>query len=564
MRATLRVLAVFGAFAIACVALRHVDIATMGGGFKGDEATYVGLAASAGLDGDLTYGPRDYQRFREWYGGGPQGIFLRRGDDGQLYFGKAFLYGVLAAPFALAGGLGGLLVFNFACFALLLTAGYLWLRPGSRRAAALAFTLVFLAASIAPLYAFWLTSDALNFALVFMAFAVAVAPPGEPPRPVQLRALGYVLLAAAIFSKPLNLPLALPLALAARGGGLVPTARALAAVGAAVVVFFAINAGITGELNYQGGDRKTFYGTFPYDEGGATFDSAGTRLVTDSLAPVGAEGRAASLAANVGYFVLGRHFGLLPFGWPWLVVVGWWAIAERRKMLWQWAILAATATVALGTIVWMPYTWSGGGGPVGNRYFLSVAAALFFLAPRVQSFVPIAVAALGLLFVWPSLASPFTVVKQPWRATRAAIFDALPLELTNASDFPILLDRPRSRIPQGRAPTVFVALLDERSGMGQHGWIAVRPGATSNLLVRSPQPLEGVTVGVKSVSACEVGLVSGQASQRVSLAQGDRRDLELQPSQVFSRDSFVFVLNVDSSGCADPIEVAMQAHARRR
>ena len=117
--------------------------------------------------------------------------------DGQLYFGKAFLYGVLAAPFALAGGLGGLLVFNFACFALLLTAGYLWLRPGSRRAAALAFTLVFLAASIAPLYAFWLTSDALNFALVFMAFAVAVAPPGEPPRPLQWRALGFVLLAAA-------------------------------------------------------------------------------------------------------------------------------------------------------------------------------------------------------------------------------------------------------------------------------------------------------------------------------------------------------------------------------
>ena len=43
-----------------------------------------------------------------------------------------------------------------------------------------------------------------------------------------------------------------------------------------------------------------------------------------------------------------------------------------------------------------------------------------------------------------------------------AIFDALPLELTNASDFPILLDRPRRSIPQGRAPTVFVALLDER------------------------------------------------------------------------------------------------------
>ena len=422
--------------------LRHVDVATMGGGFKGDEATYVGLAASAGLDGDLTYGPRDYQRFREWYGGGPQGIFLRRGDDGQLYFGKAFLYGVLAAPFALAGGLGGLLVFNFACFALLLTAGYLWLRPGSRRAAALAFTLVFLAASIAPLYAFWLTSDALNFALVFMAFAVAVAPPGEPPRPLQWRALGFVLLAAAIFSKPLNLPLALPLAMAARGGGLVPTARALAAIGAAVIVFFAINAGITGELNYQGGDRKTFYGTFPYDEGGTTFDSAGISLATDSLAPVGAEGRGRIACRQTSgiscWAAILVCFRLAGPGSSWSV---WWAVGERRKMWWQWALLAATAAVALGTIVWMPYTWSGGGGPVGNRYFLSVAAALFFLAPRVQSFVPAAVAALGLLFVWPSLSSPFTVVKQPWRATRAAIFEALPLELTNASDFP---SHPRS------------------------------------------------------------------------------------------------------------------------
>ena len=564
MRATLRALAVFGALAFASVVAGYVNVAEMGGGIKGDEATYVGLAASAGFDGDLTYGPDDYQRFRRWYGGGPQGIFLKRGADGQLYFGKAYLYGVLAAPFALAGGLGGLLVFNLTCLSLLVGAGYLWLRPGSRDAAALAFTLAFLVASITPLYAFWLTSDALNFALVFLAFACAVAPPGEPVRPLGWRAIGFVLLAGSIFSKPLNLPLALPLAMAADGGGWRPTARALAAIGVAVAVLFVINAGITGELNYQGGERKTFYGTFPYDEGGKTFDTAGISLATDSLTPVGTEGRAASLAANIWYFVVGRHFGLLPFGWPWLVVAGWWAVGERRKMWWQWALLAATAAVALGTIVWMPYTWSGGGGPVGNRYFLSVAAALFFLAPRVRSFVPAAVAALGLLFVWPSLSSPFTVVKQPWRATRAAIFEVLPLELTGASDFPVILDRHRSRIPQGRAPTLFVALLDERSGMGQRGWIAVQAGATSSLLVRSPQPLEGVTIGVKSISACEVDLASSKANQRVSLGQGDRRDLEMQPSQVFSRDSFVFVVDVDSRGCADPIEVAMQAHARKR
>ena len=104
---------------------------------------------------------------------------------------------------------------------------------------------------------------------------------------------------------------------------------------------------MTGELNYQGGDRKTFYGTFPYDEGGATFDSAGVKLATNSLAPVGAEGRGRMAGGGVTRLVLGRRFGLLPFGWPWLVVVGWWAVAERRKMWWQWALVAATAAVAL-------------------------------------------------------------------------------------------------------------------------------------------------------------------------------------------------------------------------
>jgi hypothetical protein len=138
----------------------------------------------------------------------------------------------------------------------------------------------------------------------------------------------------------------------------------------------------------------------------------------------------------------------------------------------------------------------------------------------------------------------------------------LPFELTNASDFPIILDRQRSRVPQGRAPTVFVALLDERSGMGGHGWIAVGAGAASNLLVRSPVPLEGVTIGIKSVSPCDVGVTASRVAEQVALGVNDRRDLEIHPSQVFSRDSYVFILGVDASRCAEAIEVAMQAHAR--
>jgi hypothetical protein len=38
----------------------------------------------------------------------------------------------------------------------------------------------------------------------------------------------------------------------------------------------------------------------------------------------------------------------------------------------------------------------------------------------------------------------------------------------------------------------------------------------------------------------------------------------MRPSQVFSRDSFVFVLHVDARQCAAPIEVAMQGHGGTR
>ena len=47
-------------------------------------------------------------------------------------------------------------------------------------------------------------------------------------------------------------------------------------------------------------------------------------------------------------------------------------------------------TVAV-TLAILPYTWSGGGGPPGNRYFMAVYPVLFFLLPPIQSLaVPLA------------------------------------------------------------------------------------------------------------------------------------------------------------------------------
>lgn len=528
------------------------------GGLKGDEATYVGIAASLAYDGDLRFDQADYRRFREWYGSGPEGIFLKRDGRGDLRFGKAYVHGVLAAPLMRAFGLAGLVAFNGLCLVAMVAAGAWRLAAGSRAAPAMAFAALFVAACVAPVYAVWLTSDLLNFTLVFLAFVLGTAR-GDAGVPASRLWAALVLLALATFSKPIVLPLAAPLVLANASWR---SRRAWAlglGYGALVAALFAVNVVVTGEANYQGGERKSFYGRFPFDERGGTFDSTGVGVATATvLTPVGEEGRAATLPANLAYFVVGRHFGLVPFGWTWLVALGAWLVAERSKRPWQWALAGALAAIALVTIVWMPYTWSGAGGPVGNRYFLSAAGAVFVLTPAVRSWRLPVIAAIGLVFLLPSYRAAAAIGRQPWLATRSPVFSIFPLELTGAADFPIVLDERRGRIPQGRDPQLLVALLDEHARPGRGGWIAVDSGSTANLLIRSPARLGSSVVGVRTEAACQVHVSAGRAAAGVPLGDADRRDVELILSQVFSHDTFVTVVRVDASSCPGDIEVALQ------
>lgn len=528
------------------------------GGLKGDESTYIGIAASLALDGDLDFDRADYARFRQWYGSGPEGIFLKQDGRGELRFGKAFVHGLLAAPFVWAFGLSGLLVFNAFALAAAVAAGFWWLRRDSAAGPALAFTVLFFAASAAPLYGAWLTSDLLNFVLVFLAFVAGIGRDGRPVTTWRF-VLALTLLALSTFSKPIVLPLAAPLVVAQAGWNPRRVAPWAAVYVLLVAGLFGVNAWVSGEANYQGGARKTFYGRFPYDDGGGTFATTGIDLATDTLmTPVGAEGRAASVVANLGYFVAGRHFGLVPFGWTWAVVFVSWLLVERLKRGWQWTLAAALAAVALATVVWMPYTWSGGGGPIGNRYFLSVAGAVFVLMPVVRSWLPPALAALGLVFLVPAYRHPVQAAKQPWLATRAPQFSVLPLELTGASDFPVILDQTRGRLPQGANPPVYIALLDPQASAGAGGWITVAPGGHTELLVRAPARLASAVVGVRGGRGCTVSVTSDRASATVALDDSDRRDVDLAVPQVFSRDSFVCVIRVDASACPGGAQIAFQ------
>ena len=560
--ALLIVLLVFTFLAIAALSL-NVPRTTYG--IKGDEATYVAMALSVAHDGDLVFQQRDLTRFYRVYQRGPEGIFLKRGQgaaarDDRLYFGKAFIYPVVAAPFVRVAGLNGLLFLQVALLACVFVCAYAFAAERLPRAGALLVATGFLAASSAPLYAVWLTSDFFNLALVFYAYffwlykEVAAAPrrlPGMLTGPAS-DLIAAVLLGLATFSKLSNLPLILPLVGLAwwrrrfGHGALIGVA-----CGAIVLGCFGANAVSSGEWNYQGGrDRKTFYGRFPFEHGSAEFDSLGTSISTNPNEIVLDESTPSilrQLGRNSVYFVIGRHFGLLPYFFPGVAIFAWALWRPRRLAAWQTLIAGAVVATALGLLVLAPNTWSGGGGPVGNRYFLSVYPALFFLLPTARTIAPgIVVWVGGALFTAQILVDPFVAASRPWLLAQQGLFRLLPVELTMVNDLPVRLDQGRSRIPYGGDPQLLLYYLDDNATPPEQPGIWVSGRARADIIVRVAPPLTALNVTLRTPIANHARVRVDGSTQVTDLQPNVPVRLQFPVRGVHARGAQNFVLTVET------------------
>ena len=77
------------------------------GGFFGDAATYYTLGHSLATDLDFEYRRDDVVRVWKEFPTGPEGLFLKRGANSRLYYAKAYIYPLLAAPFIKLFGTNG-------------------------------------------------------------------------------------------------------------------------------------------------------------------------------------------------------------------------------------------------------------------------------------------------------------------------------------------------------------------------------------------------------------------------------------------------------------------------
>ena len=551
--------------------------------FKGDESTYYMLGHSLARDFDFQYERKDLIRVWEEFSG-PEGVFLKTGKDieirgssgfpffkwlkredpqreTRLYFSKSYIYPLVAAPFIALFGTNGFLVLHAILIGFDLLVIYLFVLATTKSNwVALPMSVAFLATSLVPVYFVWLMPELFNFSLVLYAvcfWAYKEVAPVAPVAPVahiltssSSDYIAALLLGIATFSKPSHVIVLGPMVLLAISRRQWKrAANVIVLCGAVTAALFALNAAITGEFNYQGGDRKTFYSYtgFPFANTWETFDNIGPvrgredLMVGDVLVNTHSW---TVLRHNLWYFLVGRNAGLLPYFFPGLVAVALF-LFSKPKQLWQWLALATIAgLIVLHVFVW-PFTWNGGGGPVGSRYFLPFYALFLVLIPATAGVGAAIVAFLiGALFTAQLVLNPFYASLRPGDHTKSGALRMLPTELTLLHDLPVAQDRDRMRRrvgppdPNGQALAYFVddnAFFPEETPPQSNDWWFWTKGNTrSEIVLRGPvTSLGSNNWQTKAITRLTVEVRNGGAHNRLTVAtDSESQTFSLTPGEL--------------------------------
>ncbi len=529
-----------------------VDFPRAALGFKSDEATYYMMAYSLTEDGDLTYTKEDLVRVWREFPSGPSGVFLKKGrtlqgvpdsDPRRLYYGKSFIYPLFAAPFVKVFGTNGFLVLHALLLAVVILSGYLFLHARSRSPVAVVLASGFIMASVVPVYFVWLMPEVFNFSLTFLAYFCwlykEVARPQQAPRGTKWLFCGRsdvvaaVLLGLATFSKVTNgllfAPILLWQAWVFFGRRSIRAAKILASTIAFVAVaagLFAINKAISGEWNYQGGDRETYYVEFPFQNDVTKNELGLSSSRGDFRSHIIFNPRTftSNLTHNLGYFFIGRHAGLLGYFFPAIFAMVAFLLAPRQRPGWQWLVLASGLVQGLIFLIATPYTWSGGG--VGNRYFFSGYGVMLFALPPIRSLsASFAPWAIGGLFVTPMVLNPFVSSFHPADNAKSGPLRLFPVELTLVNDLPVNNEPQHARLWFGDTgqgdPGFLVYFLDDNAfdrEPDKSFW--TRGRARAEFIIKTDRP----------ILRAKFTLTAGPVATDARVQIGSRRqDVHLEP-----------------------------------
>ena len=570
-------LCVYGALALT------VDFPHAAFGFKSDEATYYMMAYSLTEDGDLAYTKADLERVWREFPSGPTGVFLKKGrtitgapdpDPNRLYYGKSFIYPLCAAPFVKVFGTNGFLVLHALLLPLVIFCGSMFLHARAGAVVSAVIATGFVMASVVPVYFVWLMPEVFNFSLVFLAyfcwlFKEVAAPDRSPawmrwlftPRSDVVAAL---LLGIATFSKVSNALLFAPVLLWLlwrHRRFLAPTAVFVLIAGG----LFAANVAISGDWNYQGGERDTYYVEYPF-QNDVPKNDFGLRKSRDpeALSHIIFNPRTftSNLVHNLEYFLIGRHTGLVGYFFPAVFAITAFLTAPRRRPGWQWLVLASGLLQGLIFIVATPYTWSGGG--VGNRYFFGGYGVMLFALPPIESIAAgFAEWAIGALFVAPMVLNPFVASFRPAENAKSGPLRIFPVELTLVNDLPVNNDPEHHRIWFGDTgqgdPGFLIYFLDDNTfGREADKSFWTRGGQRAEFIIKTDRPIRRATFTLTAgPRATDVRITIAGRKQDIQLNAGETRDIAfaMPPGLPYEKEvqALVWVVTVKSSSGFTPI-----------
>jgi hypothetical protein len=195
---------------------------------------------------------------------------------------------------------------------------------------------------------------------------------------------------------------------------------------------------------------------------------------------------------NLIYFTLGRHTGLVPYFFPGALSLLLFLFARgTRRTAFQWLAALSFAAAAVTLLLYMPFTYSGGGGPIGNRYFLGFYPLLLFVTPPLASLRPaLAAMAIGGLFTAQLVLNPFYVSFHPAEHMKRGAYRWLPVELSLLNDLPMNVTPTKVRQPLAGTPPISAYFLDDNAYTREGEWFWVRGESTAEIALRAPVRLK--------------------------------------------------------------------------
>jgi len=356
-------------------------------GFFSDESSYFSVTQSLAFDYDLEYTRKDINRIREYFPGGPMGLFLKKTKNGKIFFAKSYIYPLFLSPFFRLFGLNGILLFNGLMVFLSVLMGFLLLKKFHSEKSSLIFTTGFILATVIPIYIWWITADLFNFFVLFTALFFFFYP-------FKNKIFFYVspfFFSLSAFSKPYNILaigiIYLILLYKKEWKKFIIISIISIIITGSMAGFYSYQ---TGEWNYKlfmGGERRTFHGKYPFefpvdDDGNIingvkaykfedgfkmTFDDYWDRFYISPEITL----------LNLFYFIFGRFTGIFIYFFPAFFIFILFLFQKKEHS--DYFILFSIIVGIFTYIILAPDNYFGGSGSVGNRYFMNVFPIFFFL-----------------------------------------------------------------------------------------------------------------------------------------------------------------------------------------